>query len=239
MEDSQNEVKRNFNKFMLLMTPSSLQGRPDYMEDFFHHEVALRGTPLECSLFAVFDGHRGENTGRFCVENLPRMIVEEIRRSGCPCFPTVTHFLFNAQNNLSPTHSLTRPLSVAHTRTLDFLIYTWPHLESALPCPLLAFDPSPFRLPLRHHTSSHKDRQQEQQEQNEDKEETTASNSSKPDIALASLDMKGIFERVFLDCDQQILESGHEDGSTASVVVIQGRNVWIANLGDSRVILAR
>jgi len=51
--------------------------------------------------------------------------------------------------------------------------------------------------------------------------------------------MKGIFEQAFLECDQHILASGYEDGSTASVVVIQGRNVWIANLGDTRVILAR
>jgi hypothetical protein len=115
------------------MTSFFLQARVDYMEDFFHHEVALRGTPLECSLFAVFDGHRGENTGQFCVENLPRMIVEGIRRSDCPNFPIVIQFLFTAQNNLSVIQSVSHTHAHTHTHNQFLLKHTWPHLECALP----------------------------------------------------------------------------------------------------------
>ena len=53
-------------------------------------------------------------------------------------------------------------------------------------------------------------------------------------------EMPSVLVRAFHQCDKELLEScDFEDGCTATTVLIMGKRMWAANLGDSRVIMSR
>ena len=61
--------------------------------------------------------------------------------------------------------------------------------------------------------------------------------------ANENVDVEKAFEKVFYEIDNEIKNHAHlsplNSGSTACVVLLQGKRLWVANVGDSRAVLGR